>query len=372
MRKWSLSLGTVIFGSMLLVSACNVQSLLGPDDKAIVSEIQSKLFQDSALKTRDIHVDSNKGVVVLTGTVATDLEKAGAERLASQASGVKQVENQLTVSSSTTAQAAMPATAAPVTEPSPPEQPTTPAPERRRVRPSERAATSTTRRANAPRRASTPPRDEEGAPADAPQRPSAPVPAAAPPPPPPPPPPQPIHVTIPAGTVITVRMIDGVDSSRDRTGQNFGASVAAPVVVDGREVIRSGADARVRLTTAKNAGHMTGQSELQLQLAGVNIAGSNYDVTTTTYSQVGGSRGKRTAETVGGGAVLGGLIGAIAGHGKGAAIGSVIGAGAGTAVEAGTKAPPMKVAPETKIDFTLKAPIRVTLPPDQSGAEEPQ
>ncbi|MHB8654906.1 MAG: BON domain-containing protein [Terriglobia bacterium] len=371
MRKWSLSLGFLIFGSMLLVSACNVQSLLGPDDKAIISEIQSKLFQDSTLKTRDIRVDSNKGVVVLTGTVATDLEKAGAERLASQASGVKQVENQLTVSSSTTAQAAMPATAAPVAEPALPEQPATPAPERHRVRPSERAATNTARRANAPRRASTPPRDEEGAPADAPVRPSAPVQAAAPPP-PPPPPPQPIHVTIPAGTVITVRMIDGVDSSRDRAGQNFGASVAAPVVVDGREVIPSGADARVRLTTAKNAGHMTGQSELQLQLAGVSIAGSDYDVASTTYSQLGASRGKRTAETVGGGAVLGGIIGAIAGHGKGAAIGSVIGAGAGTAAEEATKAPPIRVPSETKIDFTLKTPIRVTLPPDQSGAGEPQ
>lgn len=118
----------------------------------------------------------------------------------------------------------------------------------------------------------------------------------------------------------------------------------------------------MRLVTAKNAGHMTGQSEVELELTGVTVAGANYDAVSTTYNQAGASRGKRTAETVGGGAVLGGLIGAIAGHGKGAAIGSVIGAGAGTAVQAGTKAPPMKIAPETKIDFTLKAPITVTLP----------
>lgn len=370
MRKRSWSLCILIFGSILFVSACNVQSLIGPDDKAIISEIQSKLFQDSVLKTRDIRVNSDKGIVVLTGTVNTDLEKAGAERLASQASGVKRVENQLTVSSSTTAQAATPAAAVPVTEPAPPIQPAPSAPERPRARPSERAAAETARRATTPRHASTLSRDEEAAPAETPQRSSAPVQAAA--PPPPPPPPQPIHLTIPAGTVITVRMIDGVDSSRDRAGQEFSASVASPVVVNGREVIPSGSDARVRLITAKNAGHMTGQSELQLQLAGVNIAGSNYDAETTTYSQVGGSRGKRTAETVGGGAVLGGLIGAIAGHGKGAAIGSVVGAGAGTAVEAGTKAPPMRVPSETKIDFTLKTPIRVTLPPDDSSAGGPQ
>src|SRR5579859_6394877 len=155
MRKWSLTLGFVILGSMLFVSACNVQSLLGPDDKAIISEIQAKLFQDSVLKTRDIHVDSNKGVVVLTGSVDTELEKAGAERLASQASGVKQVENQLTVSSSATAQAAPPATAAPIRETAPPEQPTRRAPERPRVRPSERATTTNARRVAAPRHAST-------------------------------------------------------------------------------------------------------------------------------------------------------------------------------------------------------------------------
>ena len=167
-------------------------------------------------------------------------------------------------------------------------------------------------------------------------------------------------------------MIDGVDSSRDRAGQEFGASIAAPVLVGDRVVISPGSDARVRLVNARNAGHMTGQSELQLQLTGLAIAGTDYNAETTTYSQLGGSRGKRTAETVGGGAVLGGLIGAIAGHGKGAAIGSVIGAGAGTAVEAGTKATPMRVPPETKIDFTLKAPITVTLPPDKSSAGEPQ
>ena len=356
---------------MLFVSACNTQSLFGPDDKAIISEIQAKLFQDAVLKTRDIRVNSDKGVVVLTGTVNTDLEKAGAERLASQASGVRKIDNQLTVSSSATAEAAMPATPALVSEPAPQVQPTPSAPERPRVRRSERATENTRRMAAASRRASTPVRDEDTAPAQAPQQPSAPAQAAAPPP-PPPPPPQPIRVTIPAGTVITVRMIDGVDSSRDRAGQEFSASVAAPIVVNGREIIPSGSDARVRLITAKNAGHMTGQSELQLQLSGVNIAGNNYGTETTPYSQVGASRGKRTAETVGGGAALGGLIGAIAGRGKGAAIGSVLGAGAGTAAEEGTKAPPIRVSSETKIDFTLKNPIRVTLPPDDSNAGGPQ
>lgn len=177
-----------------------------------------------------------------------------------------------------------------------------------------------------------------------------------------------MRVTIPEGTVITVQMIDSVNSSRDRAGQDFNASIVAPVVIGERIMIPRGADARVRLVSATSAGRMTGTPELALQLSSVTVAGNTYDTDTTTYQQKGASRGKRTAETVGGGAVLGGLIGAIAGHGKGAAVGSVIGAGAGTAAEAGTKAAPVRVSSETKIDFTLKSPIAVTLPP--SGSRE--
>ncbi len=365
MQRSSVKLGIVILASAMLVSACSVQSLFGPDDKAIISDIQSKLFQDSVLKTRDIRVTSSNGVVALTGTVETELEKAGAERLASQASGVKHVQNQLAVSSPSTAQAAPP-----VRGQAPPEEPVASAPVRPSVRRKERIATKRERYVAESRNASAPP-EEEATATETPRKSSTPTEVATPPP-QPPPPPQPIHITIPAGTVITVRMIDGVDSSRDHAGQDFGASIAAPVVVDDRVVIPQGSDARVRMVKARNAGQMTGQSEVDLELSGVTVAGSEYDAASTTYNQTGASRGKRTAETVGGGAVLGGLIGAIAGHGKGAAIGSVIGAGAGTAVQAGTKAPPMKVAPETKIDFTLKAPLSVTLPPDRSRVRDTQ
>ncbi|HEV2348517.1 MAG TPA: BON domain-containing protein [Terriglobia bacterium] len=354
MRRSAAGYGIAVLALSMGVSACNVQSLFGPDDKAIVSDIQAKLFQDSVLKTRDIRVSSNKGVVELDGTVQTDLEKAAVERLAGEASGVKKVDNQLQVSTPAVAEASPTPQAPPVR---PQERPEDSAPPRSRAR---RTEPSTPKRGkhSAESNNTSAPATGESATKET-QKPSpAPEAASA-----PPPPPQPIQVTIPAGTVITVRMIDGVDSSRDQAGQDFGASVAAPVVVNDQVVISQGSDARVRLVKAANAGHMTGKSEVELALASITVNGSSYDAESTTYSQTGASRGKRTAETVGGGAVLGGLIGAIAGHGKGAVIGSAIGAGAGTAVEAGTKAPPMKVPAETKIDFTLKTAITVTLPP---------
>jgi hypothetical protein len=156
-------------------------------------------------------------------------------------------------------------------------------------------------------------------------------------------------------------MTDGIDSSRNRAGEEFAASVDAPVVVEDHIVIRKGADARVRLVQARSAGHMTGQSELQVELVGLAIGGQTFAVESAAVQKTGASRGKRTAETIGGGAALGGLIGAIAGKGKGAAIGAAVGAGAGTAVQGATKGQQIQIPAETKLDFTLRAPITVTM-----------
>ena len=88
--------------------------------------------------------------------------------------------------------------------------------------------------------------------------------------------------------------------------------------------------------------------------------GRRYSLHTSQYSREGSSRGKNTAEKVGGGAVLGTIIGAIAGGGKGAAIGGVVGAGAGGGVQAASKAPQIHVPTESLLSFTLENPITVT------------
>ncbi len=355
MLKSELRVGALILAGMFLLAACdNLNVFQQPDDKAISSGVQAKLFQDPVLKTRDIRVDSQKGVVTLTGTVGTELEKAAVEHLAGQVGGVKHVMNQLTVSAtpSTPSASQQPpaeqaaATAPPVMEPA--SGPTPPTRPRRRV--SAEPARRSVENAPAPA-ASAAPAETSAAPQ---------APAAATPPPATPAPPEPQHVTIPAGTVITIRMIDSIDSARNRPGEEFAATVDSPVVVGERVVIPRSSDARVRLVEARSAGRMTGSSELELELVEVSIAGNPYAVQSGYYQQRGASRGTRTAETVGGGAALGALIGAIAGKGKGAAIGAAVGAGAGTAVQAGTRGQQVKVPSETKLDFTLKAPVTVT------------
>jgi hypothetical protein len=175
-----------------------------------------------------------------------------------------------------------------------------------------------------------------------------------------------VKVEIPAGTRVAVRMIDSIDSETNHTGEVFRASLDDAILVDGDVIIPAGADATIKLVEAKSAGRISGRSELELELVRVEFQGRSYPMQTTNYQQQGSSRGKRTAATVGGGAAIGAVIGAIAGGGKGAAIGAVAGAGAGTAVQVLTKGQQVRVPSETRLDFQLETPTVVTVMPGGS------
>jgi hypothetical protein len=175
--------------------------------------------------------------------------------------------------------------------------------------------------------------------------------------------PQPQQVQVAAGTTITIRMIDGVDSAVNQPGEIFHASLDAPVVVGDRVAIPKGADVYVRLVSARSAGRMTGQSELRLELVKLEFQGESYPLVSSTYSLSGTSRGKDTAKKVGVGAVLGTLIGAIAGGGKGAAIGAGVGAAGGGVYQGATHGQQVKIPSETRLDFQLEQPVTVTVMP---------
>ena len=66
-------------------------------DAAVTTSVQAKFFADSTVKGHRIDVDSEKGVVTLTGTVENDAQKARAVQLAQQVDGVTRVEDRLRV-----------------------------------------------------------------------------------------------------------------------------------------------------------------------------------------------------------------------------------------------------------------------------------
>lgn len=166
-------------------------------------------------------------------------------------------------------------------------------------------------------------------------------------------------VTIPAGQSLLVRMIDGVDSAKNNVGDVFHASLETDLTLNNIVVARKGTDVYGRLANAKEAGHISGSSELQLELTRIVIDGRDYPLVSSDYTLEGKGRGKNTAEKVGGGAALGAIIGAIAGGGKGAAIGAGVGAGAGGAVQVLTRGQQVRVPSETLLEFRLQQPATV-------------
>jgi len=327
----SLYLSAVV---VLVILAVAVGCSKAPTDAQIASDIQNKLNTDSGLQGKQLIVQVDKGSVTLSGEVDNNAQRDAAARYASSEPGVKQIVNNLQV-----------APAAPLEAQAPPQQPKPSAAAKHRRKASKEQEDS-----------SNPPAEVAQA---APPPPPAPAPApAAPTPPPPPPPPQ--KVTIPSGTALSVRLVDAIDSETATQGQTFHATLNSPLAVDGATAIPVGYNVEGHVVTVQSAGKFAGQSLLVLQLDRISAGGNNYSIQTDQYKKQGSSRGKNTAEKVGGGAGIGAIIGALAGGGKGAAIGAVAGGGLGAGAQAVTHSQQIKLPSETVLNFTLQAPLTVT------------
>jgi hypothetical protein len=169
---------------------------------------------------------------------------------------------------------------------------------------------------------------------------------------------------LPAGSEISVRTDEEIDSATAKEGQTFSVGVTRDAKdAAGNVIIPRGSTGRVAITSASKGGRIRGASDLVLDLQSVNINGKQYAIDTAEISQKGKSgvgANKRTAEYAGGGAALGAIIGAIAGGGKAAAIGAGAGAGAGVLTQVLTKGGAIKVPVESVLTFKLDEPLRVT------------
>jgi BON domain len=290
------------------------------NDQQIGSDIQAKIGAESALNGQNIQVSVANGVATLDGKVDNAASRALAAADSATVDGVRTVVNNLVVA---------PTRAAKVV------------PERRH---------------------------KEVAQAAPPPPPPAPV--APPPPPqeavqvvaPPPPPPPPVvkTVTLPAGTVIPIRMTDTLDSGKTQPNTVFHGSLAGDLIVDGMVVAKSGAAVTGRVITAKDATHFAGSSELSIELTRIDTVDHPVDVVSDAFTKQGTGRGKNTAVKTGGGAAVGAILGGLLGGGKGAAIGAVSGGGLGAGVNGVTKGQQVQIPTETLVTFHLQSPISVT------------
>ncbi len=169
----------------------------------------------------------------------------------------------------------------------------------------------------------------------------------------------PVSYTIPAGTAIRISLGQTLSSKTSQSGQPFQGTVAAPVVVRGRTVIRAGSAASGTIVTATTRGRFKGAGELDLRLDTIRAGGRDVPVQTSSIERVEKGKGKRTALFAGGGGGLGALIGGLAGGGKGALIGGLAGAGAGGAGGAFTGNQQVTIPAETVLVFRLDNSVTV-------------
>ena len=343
-----------LLATFSLAVACSHHS-----DEAITTEIQAKMFSEPLLKSANVSVVTKNGIVTLTGQVSDGTARLAAEHIASETAGVKQVID------STTATPPQPAVTENVAPPPPQPEPK-PQPQRKST--PKRSASPEISPTPAPVAAAPAPNPEPGPMAAEAATPTTPAAATTPTAPAPPPAPQPITVTIPEGSVVTVRTIDSIDSATASAGQSFRGSLDNAVVVGDQVILPKGLNAKLKLVQASSAGKFSGKSELTVSLDSVTYQGKTYVFSTSDVQEKGASRGKRSAAVIGGGAALGALIGGLAGGGKGAAIGAGVGAGGGTAVQAMTHGQQVKIPSETRLDFTLHAPVDVTYLPGKKPA----
>jgi outer membrane lipoprotein SlyB len=97
-------------------------------------------------------------------------------------------------------------------------------------------------------------------------------------------------------------------------------------------------------------------------LRSVTIHGQRYYIPATneTRTDQGIGKNKRTAKYVGGGALAGTILGAIAGGGKGAAIGAIAGGATGAGAQVLTEGRSVHIPAETQLTFRINQDTTLT------------
>jgi hypothetical protein len=168
------------------------------------------------------------------------------------------------------------------------------------------------------------------------------------------------RVTLNAGMLIPVRLVDGLSSERNVVGDVFTGTLDRQLVVDGFIIAQRGARVEGRVVAADAGSKVRGNAAIAVELTRIHTSdGQNVAIQTDSFERHASADHGTDAAKVGGGAVLGAIIGAIAGGGKGAAIGAGAGGGAGAGAVLLTRKP-ATLPSEMRIRFRLRSTVTLT------------
>ncbi len=168
------------------------------------------------------------------------------------------------------------------------------------------------------------------------------------------------EVTIPADTLLQIRLDTQMASDTSRVEDPVQGSLTKPVLIDGLEAIPAGSALKGVVTEARPSGKVKGRAELAFRFDTLTVSGGQeLRIQTRAVAIEAESTTKKDALKIAlpaaGGAILGGILGGK----KGAVIGGIVGGGAGTAVVLTSSGSEVRLAPGTAITLKLLQPVTV-------------
>jgi hypothetical protein len=167
------------------------------------------------------------------------------------------------------------------------------------------------------------------------------------------------EITVPASTVLHLRLQSRVASDTSHVEDPVRASLTSPVRVEGVEVVPADSEMKGVVTAAQPSGKVKGRAAVAFRFDTLVADGQQYRVQTQAIAREAKGTKKKDAMKIGipaaGGAVIGGLLGG----GKGAIIGAAAGGGAGTAVVLATPGEELRLPAGTALSVKLLEPLAV-------------
>jgi hypothetical protein len=170
------------------------------------------------------------------------------------------------------------------------------------------------------------------------------------------------EITLPAGTMLSLRLDTPVASNASRIEDPVQAHLRRPVTSRGFTVLPANAPVSGIVTQAKQSGRVKGRALIAFRFQSLRAHGAQYRVATSSVVRQAAGTKRRDAAEIALPAAGGAIVGAIAGGGKGAAIGAAAGGGAGTGVVLATRGKEVRLGRGALVTVRLTQPLTVRVP----------
>ena len=164
----------------------------------------------------------------------------------------------------------------------------------------------------------------------------------------------PLNVSVPAGTMLAIRVDQRISVKHARNGDSFTGEIVEPILAsDNSVLVPKGSRVGGVVVESHKRGHFKGRSLLELRLTKLTLNGTEYPLMTRDIAESKKGKGKRSAAFIAGGSGAGMLVGGLATGGVGLAVGGLVGGGVGTGIAGLTGNRDIEIRAESIVRFQL-------------------